>query len=254
MIGDAGLALEGFRKAQRYDPNNPAALQGIGDCYTAMGRFDIAQSNYEAALALAPHDRRLLLGLADIFEREGLKTRAMAVRAEAGAVALAATIVPSAIQTAQPAAAPAEQAVAIPAPALGSITVNCPPAAARRASRVPCGPHGAASRICRAGRSVTVALPPVRPAADLEAHSADLPATSPGICASLRAGDRRTSKARPCGTFGGKGRRFGRPAAGVFSDSDSRHGREGQASLSIWRRAQPICPSRNSISYRYRHR
>src|SRR5262249_42750856 len=82
VLGNAGLALEGFRKAQRDNPNDPAALAGIGDCYTMMGRFDIAQSNYEAALALAPHDRTLLLGLASIFERQGLHARAMAARAE----------------------------------------------------------------------------------------------------------------------------------------------------------------------------
>src|SRR3954453_12731724 len=49
MLGNAGLALEGFRTAQRANPNNPAALAGIGDCYTSMGRLDLAQSNYETA-------------------------------------------------------------------------------------------------------------------------------------------------------------------------------------------------------------
>jgi hypothetical protein len=83
MLGNVGLALEGFRKAQRDNPANPAALAGIGDCYAAMSRFDLAQSNYEAALALAPHDRTLLLGLASVFERSGQAVRAMAARAEA---------------------------------------------------------------------------------------------------------------------------------------------------------------------------
>src|SRR5690242_12841925 len=71
MLGNVGLALEAFRKAQRANPSDTAALSGIGDCYAAMGRFDIAQSNYEAALALAPHDKMLLLGLAAIFESQG---------------------------------------------------------------------------------------------------------------------------------------------------------------------------------------
>jgi hypothetical protein len=83
MLGNVGLALEGFRKAQRDNPGNPAALAGIGDCYAAMSRFDLAQSSYEAALALAPRDRTLLLGLASVFERSGQPVQAMAARAEA---------------------------------------------------------------------------------------------------------------------------------------------------------------------------
>src|SRR5690348_12360629 len=83
LIGNVGLALEGFRKAQRAYPTDAAPLAGIGDCYAAMGRFDIAQSNYESALALAPSDRRLLLALADIFDHEGQPLKAMAARADA---------------------------------------------------------------------------------------------------------------------------------------------------------------------------
>jgi len=93
-LGNVGLALEGFRKAQRYYPTNPAPLQGIGDCYAIMGRFDLAQSNYEAALALAPQDRRLLLGLAVIFEREGDLLRAAHARADADR-AMQPTLVPT---------------------------------------------------------------------------------------------------------------------------------------------------------------
>ena len=228
MIGDAGLALEGFRKAQRYDPNNPAALQGIGDCYAAMGRFDIAQSNYEAALALAPHDRRLLLGLADIFEREGLDARAMAVRAEAGAVAQVAAIAPSAIQTARPAAAPAEHAVAIPAPATRQHNRATARRSARGASRVPCGPPGAAPGICRAGRFRDCC-----PAAGASSRASRGTFGRPtcgrsGICASVAAGDGRTSESSQRNIWSTR-RRFGRSAAGVFARINSRHGREGRA-------------------------
>ena len=85
LLGNVGLALEGFRTAQRDNPSDPSALAGIADCYAAMSRYDLAQSNYEAALALAPHDRLLLLGLANAFEREGKIASAMAARAEANA-------------------------------------------------------------------------------------------------------------------------------------------------------------------------
>ena len=53
-LGNAGLALEGFRKVLRYSPDNPEAYAGIAKCYEAMGRYDLARKNYEAALAFAP--------------------------------------------------------------------------------------------------------------------------------------------------------------------------------------------------------
>jgi hypothetical protein len=83
MLGNIGLALEGFRKAQRDNPSDPAVLAGIGDCYAAMGRFDIAESSYEVALSLAPRDHALLLGLASVLERGGDLKRAADIRAEA---------------------------------------------------------------------------------------------------------------------------------------------------------------------------
>src|SRR5206468_11248792 len=56
VLGNVGLALESFRKAQLAQPDNVDVLVGIADCYSAMGRFDVAQSNYETALALSPRD------------------------------------------------------------------------------------------------------------------------------------------------------------------------------------------------------
>lgn len=144
VLGNVGLALEGFRKAQRANPTDPAALAGIGDCYNAMGRFDLAQSNYEAALALAPHDRRLLLGLAGIFDREGKPAMAMAARAEAAIVPQAtrqssvATATPAHVQNVVIASAntraPVARTVDIPRPSVGSVTIELP--RARPADRV----------------------------------------------------------------------------------------------------------------------
>src|SRR5437868_15278773 len=53
-LGSVGLALEGFRKTLRDQPSNAEAMAGIGACYAAMGRYDLAETNYEAALAQAP--------------------------------------------------------------------------------------------------------------------------------------------------------------------------------------------------------
>lgn len=119
MIGNVGLALEGFRKAQRANPGDPAAVAGIGDCYAAMGRLDLAQSSYEAALALAPHNRQLLLALATIFDREGQVLKAMAARADADRAvqpAAAATAIAAAPKLPGPARAPAATTAAAPRP------------------------------------------------------------------------------------------------------------------------------------------
>lgn len=149
VLGNVGLALEGFRKAQRASPSNPAALAGIGDCYAVMGRFDLAQSNYEAALALAPHNRQLLLGLATIFDREGKPVLAIAARAEAAIGSQAATqpatataakvsaqnaakvlgrapISSTSAREPDPILARAEKPVEIPRPSIGSVTVELP--------------------------------------------------------------------------------------------------------------------------------
>jgi hypothetical protein len=141
VLGNVGLALEAFRKAQRDNPADPAVLAGIGDCYSAMSRFDLAQTNYEAALALAPHDRKLLLGLAAIYDREGMTARAMIARAEAAAglpqpTASTAAVVPQGeprvpARATTAIAMPIQSApapVAVPKPAIGSITVELPKA------------------------------------------------------------------------------------------------------------------------------
>ena len=199
MLGNVGLALEGFRKAQRDNPANPAALAGIGDCYLAMSRFDLAQSSYEAALALAPHDRTLLLGLGAVFERAGQPLRAMAVRAEANAIAPPAPAV-----THVAAAAPAEPAPVVldavamaperPARAATNVIATVPqptiattlvvakaaaPAAAASATvaeepALPARVEQAVKMHAPSIGSDTVELPPARPAHRLEAQAPEL--------------------------------------------------------------------------------
>jgi hypothetical protein len=128
-LGNVGLALEAFRKAQRDNPSDTAPLAGIGDCYASMARFDIAQLNYEAALALRPHDRSLLLGLASIFEQEGKPALALAARAEANFLTQPGT---PTLKLAEPVPTLASAASAPsthgPVASIGSITVDLPPA------------------------------------------------------------------------------------------------------------------------------
>lgn len=184
MIGNVGLALEGFRKAQRANPTDTAPLAGIGDCYAAMGRFDLAQSSYEAALALAPHDRRMLLALATIFEREGQPLRAGAARADADlelqphpAAPMAATAPrPQAPPTAmEVAAAPALRAASSATPLTAGPPLQiAPPAAVATKSIEPASRQMAAEPVPvpmhASTGSITVELPPARPAARLEAR------------------------------------------------------------------------------------
>jgi len=81
-LGNTGLALEGFRKAAREQPDNMEAFAGMAFCYEAMGRYDLAQANYEAALALAPRDTALLTALAGALDRQGKRDAASDVRSE----------------------------------------------------------------------------------------------------------------------------------------------------------------------------
>lgn len=165
-LGSVGLALEGFREAQRRNPADPRPLAGIAACYTAMGRYDIAEENYQAALALAPEDPALLGSLGDIFAAEGKTAQAAAARMEAAAR----TAPPASTVIAQSAAA---APVEFRRPA-SSVTVELPPA--RPAERVASGRLNAVVAIAvqqqprPAAPSVTLPLPPVeteltRPAA-----------------------------------------------------------------------------------------
>ena len=88
-LGNVGLALEGFRKASRADPNNAEAFAGMAACYELMRRYDLAQSSYEAALALAPHNAALLAKLAGALDQQGKREAAAAARSDIASLASA---------------------------------------------------------------------------------------------------------------------------------------------------------------------
>jgi hypothetical protein len=141
-IGNVALALEGFRKASRELPNSIEAFGGMAACYDAMGRYDLSQQNYEAALAIAPSNPVLLNSFAASLEHQGKTAQAAAVRAEAAELASADEALDRA--EAPPAAPAAKVTVALaPSPPSKPAPVMLPLAAAP---------------------SVTVALPPARPA------------------------------------------------------------------------------------------
>ncbi len=123
-LGNVGLALEGFRKAARERPDSAEALAGMAACYDAMGRYDLAEAKYEAALALAPRSPVLLSALAVALERQGNREAATAVRNEIALLASASAVLDQAVAEVEPtpppeALAPAQTVtVALPAPQL----------------------------------------------------------------------------------------------------------------------------------------
>src|SRR5262249_59077430 len=109
-VGNVGLALEGFRKAARLYPENAEAYAGMAACYEAMRRFDLAQSKYEAALALEPHNPVLLGRLASTLDQLGESDAAAEVRGEMAQIASASAALDQAEADPQPVAGPLEPA------------------------------------------------------------------------------------------------------------------------------------------------
>jgi hypothetical protein len=134
-LNNVGFALEAFRNAHRAMPSDPAAVAGIGDCYAAMGRFDIAESSYEFALSLAPRDHALLLGLASILERAGKSGRASDIRAEAERFNAASQLITAKNGRTQGSQNANSNEAKTIAASIGSITVELPPARPARLSR-----------------------------------------------------------------------------------------------------------------------
>lgn len=106
-VGSVGLAIEAFRKALREQPDSVEALAGLAECYDHMGRHDLSQAKYEAALAIAPNDPTLLRTFASSLQRQRRYAEAAALRGEAteeaqrAAVATQAPLAPVAVAQAQ---------------------------------------------------------------------------------------------------------------------------------------------------------
>lgn len=124
-LGNAGLALEGFRAALRQQPGNVRALTGMAHCYEQMGRFDLSRKWYELALAAAPESRTVLADFAGSLEIQGKTKEALLVRAEAKQVAQA--------QSESPASPEAVSAGNSPMAATVTLTLPAPAPPAREA-------------------------------------------------------------------------------------------------------------------------
>ena len=150
-LGNAGLALETFRKAQREQPESADAFAGIAACYAAMGRYDLTRANYEFALAYAPNDPALLNALASTLDRLGRGEQAAEVRREAARLAVR----PASTQVAQAAATP------IAVPKVGSVVVKLPdPKPAVVAKKAPVVPTSR-PQLAATAASVPAAIAPI---------------------------------------------------------------------------------------------
>ncbi|MFL6830592.1 MAG: LytR C-terminal domain-containing protein [Sphingomicrobium sp.] len=158
-IGNTGLALEGFRKVARHYPDSAEAYAGMAACYEAMGRFDLAEAKYEAALAFAPRNPALLAALAGTLDRLGRADGAAEVRAEIAQQNSAAMALDQTAADDGPAAA----AVNLPAARTVTVPLPAPQIAARVTVTVagaPLAPHAISVR--PAAEQVDVRLPAPR--------------------------------------------------------------------------------------------
>lgn len=172
-LGNVALALEGFRKAAREDPASAEAQAGIADCYDRIGRFDLSRRHYEMALAIAPRDQGLLAAFAASLDRQGLAAEAASVRREITVLASAPIPQPAAEAVPLPATVVARQETGIaasPRPAEPAAPAIAAPAPVRTAVADPAPAELAAP--APVGRSVTIALPPPRPADPSRAEAA----------------------------------------------------------------------------------
>lgn len=181
-LGNPGLALEAFRRVLRTEGDNPGAFAGVAACYAAMGRYDLARSNYEAALALSPHDPALLLALAPTLELLGENAEAAEARAEAGRSVPVPRASPLSPSTAAPAPLPANIAGEGRVAQSSTTTValqskNMPKTQVQAQAFIPVWSDRHA--VAAPASTVTVELPPARPVEHIRAQ--DIPAVPPVI-------------------------------------------------------------------------
>ena len=83
--GNAGLAIDAFRRALRADPTSIDSLNGLGVAYDRIGRFDLSRRYYEEALGLNPNSAMILhnLGYSLALQGRGAEGQELMARAAA---------------------------------------------------------------------------------------------------------------------------------------------------------------------------
>lgn len=117
-MGSVGLALESFRTLQQQQGDNVETFEGIAQCYAAMGRYDLTQTNLEFALAYSPNEPRLLDEMSAAMEKLGNHAQALEAREEANRLRTATAV--AAIST-------ENKLTPVGVAKTGSVTVKLPP-------------------------------------------------------------------------------------------------------------------------------
>ena len=76
--GDCGKAIALYQKAVDVKPNGVAALTGLGYCFLNGGRYSSAHSKFRAALSTSSRYQDAMWGMAELYERQGNKSEALA--------------------------------------------------------------------------------------------------------------------------------------------------------------------------------
>jgi cytochrome c-type biogenesis protein CcmH/NrfG len=171
VLGNVALALESYRKALRDEPQNVDAMVGMATCYDKMARFDISRRYYEAALAVAPSDPRVLSLFAGSLDLQGLGQQASAVRIEmiaAGVIAEDRSVRTAAPEEPAGVAVPQRSAPLPSAPHTQSVTVDLSPARPA-VSAVPAYAPDAGAHPERISERVAVRARTVSPQAERDA-------------------------------------------------------------------------------------
>jgi tetratricopeptide (TPR) repeat protein len=75
--GNCAQAMDYYSKALEQKPNGVAALTGRGYCYVDTKQFSSAHSSFRAALAISRRYEPALWGVAEAYQQQGLKEKAI---------------------------------------------------------------------------------------------------------------------------------------------------------------------------------
>jgi len=76
---DSNEAINALRKSLEFSPDNIPLRQHLAESLLRLGRTDDAESEYRAAIALAPKNRDLQVGMANAFFTAGKDSHALAI-------------------------------------------------------------------------------------------------------------------------------------------------------------------------------
>ena len=77
-VGQCSAAMSIYERALNINPSGVAALTGLGYCHLDAAEFASAQAKFRAALGISPRYQEALLGVAEAYQQQGLKDKAIA--------------------------------------------------------------------------------------------------------------------------------------------------------------------------------